>query len=97
MQWPLPFSPIERLEDKPKFELELSRELKSGHPLFGVPVVAIGWRADSDDVLFEILNNNGAVAEVHLTWAGERERPPWPGTVMFNSFEEWAESVRKDS
>jgi hypothetical protein len=50
VEWPYPFSPIEHPEDKPAFEAELRRELKPGHPLFGLPVAAIGRRYDQDDV-----------------------------------------------
>jgi len=92
-----PFSSIEYAEDKTAFEAELLRESKPGHALFGIPVAAIGRRYDQDDVLFELLDGSGRVAEVHLTWTGERERPPWPGTTLFASFEDWAESVRDES
>ncbi len=96
MEWPSPFFPIEHAEDKPAFEAELRRELKSAHPLFGAPVAAIGRRYDQDDVLFALLDGSGRVAEVHLTWAGEKEQPPWPGTAVFESFAEWVEAVRDE-
>jgi hypothetical protein len=96
VHWPYPFSPVAHPEDKLALEAELRRELKAGHPLFGLPVAAIGRRYDQDDVLFEILDGSGRVAEVHLTWAGEREKPPWPGTVLFDSFAEWVETVREE-
>jgi hypothetical protein len=94
VEWPFPFAPIEHPEDRLAFEAELRRELKSGHPLYGVPVTAIGY--DQDDVLFELLDGSGRVAEVHLTWAGEKEKPPWPGTALFDSFAEWVESVKEE-
>ena len=93
MEWPYPFSPIEHSEDKPAFEAELRRELKPGHPLFGLSLAAIGRRYDQDDVLFELLDGSGRVAEVHLTWAGDKEKPPWPGTAVFDNFAAWAEAV----
>jgi hypothetical protein len=46
--------------------------------------------------LFQFLDGSGRVAEVHLTWAGERERLPWPGTRLFDSFAEWVKSVRQE-
>jgi hypothetical protein len=94
--WPHPFSPIAYADDKPAFEAELRREVKPGHPLFGLPVAAVGRRYDQDDVLFELLDGSGRVAQVHLTWAGERERPPWPGTALFDSFAAWVESVNEE-
>jgi hypothetical protein len=35
------------------------------------------------------------LAAVPLTWAAEREKPPWPGTSLFDSFGEWERSVRE--
>ena len=93
MEWPHPFSRIEHPEERLAFEAELRRELKPGNPLFGLPVAATGRRYDQDDVLFQLLDGTGRVAEVHLTWAGERERPPWPGTALFDSFAGWVELV----
>jgi predicted trehalose synthase len=96
VEWPYPFSAIEHADDKSAFEAELRREVKPGHPLFELPVAAIGRRYDQDDVLFEVNDGSGRVAEVHLTWAGEREQPPWPGTALFASFAEWVKSVKEE-
>ncbi len=96
MGWPYPWSPIEFPDDKPVFEAELLRELKAGHPLFGVPVSVIGRRYDQDDVLFALQDGSERIAEVHLTWAGEREKPPWPSASLFESFAAWVESVREE-
>jgi hypothetical protein len=96
VEWPYPFSPIEHPEDKPAFEAELRRELKPGHPLFGLPVAALARRYDQDDVLFELLDGSDRIAEVHLTWAGEKEKPPWPRTALFDNFAAWAEGVKNE-
>ncbi len=96
MEWPYPFAAIEYADDKPAFETELRREVKPGHPLFGLPVAAMGRRYDQDDVLFEVKDGSGRVAEVHLTWAGERETPPWPGTALFGSIAEWVKAVQDE-
>jgi hypothetical protein len=96
VEWPYPFSSIEQSEDKRALEAELRRELKPGHPLFGLPVAAIGRRHDQDDVVFDLLDGSHGVAEVHLTWAGEKEKLPWPGTALFSSFNDWVESVKED-
>ena len=93
MQWPFPFSAIEHDDDKRVFEIELRRELEIGHPLFSIPVTAIGRRHDQDDVLFQLNNGTGRVAEVHLTWSGKKENPPWPNTLVFETFAGWARSV----
>ena len=94
MKWPYPFSATERIETKAAFEQELRRELKPGHPLFGLPVAAIAY--DQDDVLFMAIEGSGRFAQVHLTWAGEKEKPPWPGTTLFDSFDEWVQSVKDE-
>src|SRR5437868_14416611 len=96
MNYPHPFSPSEPPADSPAFLVELLLELKPGHPLFGLPVAPVARRYDQDDVLFEVLDGSGRVAEVHLTWAGGRERPPWPSTSLFDSFAAWAAAVRAD-
>lgn len=95
VEWPFPWSPIE-FDDKLNFEAELLRELKPEHPLFGVPVSALGRRYDHDDVLFGLQDGSGRIAEVHLSWAGERENPPWPDTSLFESFAAWVEVVREE-
>jgi hypothetical protein len=76
MEFPPPYYPIEYPEDGPVFEAELRLELKPGHPLYGLPLSTIGRRYDQDDVLFQVLDGSGRVAEVHLTWAGDCEKPP---------------------
>src|SRR5262249_10219682 len=92
-----PFGPIEHEQDELGLEAELRRELKPGHPLFDLPVKALGRRFDQDDVLFEIQDRSDRVAQVHLTWAGDRQKPPWPGHAILNSFDEWVEWVKEES
>ncbi len=74
------------------FERVLDRELAPGHVLYGVPVAAVGKRDGTDDVLFQLLDGSGRVAVVHLTWThSPPERPPWPATEVYASFEEFTE------
>jgi len=77
---------------------ELRRELSVGHPLYGLPVRATGRRQDSDDVLYAIEDGSGRFAVVHLTWwQSLPERPPWPWTVIYDSFDAWlAEGMQSD-
>jgi hypothetical protein len=65
------------------YERELRAELGSDHPLFGVPVAAVGKHDGSDDVLFRLVDASGRVALVHLTWGRHPEPQPWP---FFESF-----------
>jgi hypothetical protein len=67
---------------------ELARELTAGHPLYGLSAAAVARRIAQDDVLFELLDGSGRVAEVHLTWAAN-ERPPWPHATVFESRDAW--------
>ena len=73
------------------FQRELRLELSTSHELYGIPVKLIGRHGGSDDALFELLDGSGRVAVVHLTWAKSRERPPWPGAIIYESLEAWAE------
>jgi hypothetical protein len=50
-----------------KLEDEYASEIAKGHPLYGVPVRAIGRRTDRDDVLFQLLRHLCDDAVVHLT------------------------------
>ena len=67
-----------------RFEDEYATEIGKGHPLYGVPVRAIGQRIDRDDVLFELLRHLCDYAVVHLTWSGREEADPrWPSFELF--------------
>jgi hypothetical protein len=75
---------------------ELRREVAPGHPLYGIPVEAIGTRGDNDDVLFRLTDGSGRVAVVHLTWTqSPSERPPWPATQLYPSLEAWVEQCMR--
>ncbi len=80
------------------FEEELARELRPGHPLYGVKAVSVARRTDNDDVLFALFGHSSRFAVVHLTWSSRPEpSPEWPATVFFASLEEWIEQgMRKD-
>jgi hypothetical protein len=80
------------------FERVLDRELAPGHVLHGLPVAAVGKRDGTDDVLFRLLDGSERVAVVHLTWTqSPPERPPWPATEVYTSFEEFtARRMRPD-
>jgi hypothetical protein len=76
-------------------EEELRRELAADHPLTGVPVVVIGQNSRNDDILLELKDGSRRVAEVHLTWAGKKELPPWPFAALFESAADWVERGMK--
>jgi hypothetical protein len=70
---------------------ELQLELASAHPLHGRKLTVIAHSRAADDVLFRI--DDGGVADVHLTWSGHVEQPPWPGHQVYASIEEWVQQV----
>lgn len=86
IDWPDGWTPLP--EGAPNLEKELRREVSPGHPLFGRPASAVA--RNQDDVLYRI---DGGVAEVHLTWSGTREPPPWPSTALYATLEEWRRSL----
>jgi hypothetical protein len=59
--------------------------------LFGKAVQAILVSTASDDVLFDVLDEDGKVAEVHLTWSRHPEVFPWPATIVFDSLDDWVQ------
>src|SRR4051812_8678759 len=100
MHWLHPWHAVEDLGPRfaATFEQVLAREVAPGHPLYGIPVQAIGKRDASDDVLFRLLDGSGRVAQVHLTWTrSPPESPPWPSSAVFAELAAWAEqSMRPD-
>ena len=96
MTWPPHWEPVENSVVRAAIESELQKELKFGHPLYGVPVTAIRRRFDRDDYLFQVVDGSDRVAEVHLTFAGEREKPPCPWTVLHNNLSLWADAARAE-
>lgn len=71
-------------------EQELRSELAAGHSLYGLPVRTLARRQDNDDVLFQIEDGTGRVAEVHLAWAAKPDRMPFPLSGIYESLEVWA-------
>jgi len=72
MELPPPWTKVSEI-DALKYEDEYAVEIEKGHPLYGVPVRAIGWRNDTGEVLFSLLRHLCDYATVKLTWSGEPE------------------------
>ena len=92
MEWLEPWSSTNDLDDSlsDSFVRELQLEVARGHAMFGLPTRLVG-RGQGDDALFEFLDGSGRVAVVHLTWTKTKEAPPWPGTTVYSSMQEWAQ------
>jgi hypothetical protein len=87
LEWLPPWEPTDA-----DLGVELGREVGPGHPLFERPAVAVARRVDCDDVLFWLPAGPAALAVVHLTWRGKRERSPqWPAARLYASVAEWLE------
>lgn len=91
MEWLEPWESSKNLppESCDRIAQQLAFEVPSGHLMFGLPVQLIA-RGKGDDVLFEILDGTGRIADVHLTWSKSKERLPWPITTIYPSLAEWA-------
>jgi hypothetical protein len=74
---------------------ELRRELSSGHVLTGLSVTALARRRDRDDVLFEIGDGSGRLAQVHLSYQKESDSR-WPLTTVFSTEAAWESSMAAD-
>lgn len=71
-------------------EQELQKEIRRGHPLYGLTLHAIAQPKDCDDVLFTVEAGDFPYAVVHLTWTGQPERDPnCPHTQLYSSWEQW--------
>jgi len=89
--WPTGWSAIDNPEHRRLLAQELASEVGEGHVLKDVAAAPIARADGSDDYLFAL--EDGRVAEVHLTFANRPERPPWPGTTMFDSLEAWRKAI----
>ncbi len=81
-------------EHKAMFVEELLKEVGPGHALYGLDVDVTARRDGSDDYLFHIAD--GRYADVHLTFRGAPEPPPWPATAVYATFEEWKKACADD-
>jgi hypothetical protein len=73
------------------FLRELQLELAPDHPLHGTKLTGIAHSRAGDDVLFQMEDRR--VAQVHLTWSGRPEQPPWPNHDVYDFIQEWARRV----
>ena len=89
--WPDGWFGIDDPEHRRMFATELASEVGRGHVLHGSDPTPIARADGSDDYLFKL--EDGRVAEVHLTFANRPERPPWPGTRVFDNLEAWRKAV----
>ena len=76
-------------------EVELVREVSEGHSLHGRPTTAVGFMQKCpNDFLYEIHDQPGAFAWVHLTWQCEAS-PDFPMTEIYEDWNEFLERAPK--
>jgi hypothetical protein len=73
------------------FLREFKNELAPDHPLYSVELRPLGHSGASDDAIFEA--EDGRIIQVHLTWTGKTEKPPWPQFRAYASIAEWIQAV----
>ncbi|NKF52643.1 hypothetical protein G3R49_18970 [Shewanella sp. WXL01] len=78
---------------KNKLSFEAKTEIDIGHILFGKELSVITKREDCDEIL--ILSGSNKYI-VHLTWSSNKESPPYPNTVKFDSEEELERRLQQD-
>jgi len=83
------------IERKFALERELQTEISVNHVLANCDYSALCASLQCDDALFAIHSKgdlSASYALVHLTWSSQKEQnQKFPGTTLFNSFEEFRE------
>ena len=88
--WPTPWREVTDPEEALRLVAELRREVPEGHAMHGRAAYAFARREDCDDVLYAF--EDGAVAQVHLTWSGETN--PWfPQVQIFKNADVWRDQL----
>ncbi len=102
-RWPGGWKAIENSLEAADFVEALRRLLAPGHPLFGLPLRAIGREWNGILALFAFDDGSGRVAVVHLLWKGEPMEPPlYPYSKIYDSQQEawiketeWYQELKK--
>ncbi len=90
-----PWKPIPNSEKARRFDIELSKEVSSGHILYGINSHAVAYRADNDDILFAVDVESHQYAVVHLTWSGQEEATGFPYTTLYTDLNDWENNCMK--
>ncbi|TWT93403.1 hypothetical protein Pla108_38970 [Botrimarina colliarenosi] len=95
IEWLEPWWPVDEWSDEQRncFAKQLHREVGPDHPLYEVPVQIVARHGGSDTTLFELLDDSGRYAVVHLTWRPSQEKMPWPETEIHESLAAFARTA----
>jgi hypothetical protein len=91
IEWPYPWTPVQRARDAAYLINCLRHEAPIGHPLF--PCNVREWAENLGDVLFKVLDGTSRVAQVALSDGREHAKLPEPRTTFFDSLEGWIAAV----
>lgn len=75
-------------------ELELEKEIKNGHILFGLLSKVLAKREDCDVVMVQ---NERGYFIVHLTWSGKAEKENFPLTEHFETLDSLKVKLAQDT
>ena len=96
IDWKEPWS--ELWQPSNSFEIELTKELRDGHVLYGTETHCIGRREDRDDFLFEVSGERLKYAVVHLTYSGGKESDTkLPITIVYENIDEFIHRMNEDN
>jgi hypothetical protein len=89
--------PWYEIEDNKKqiLEDELVKELNPNHVLYGKIFSIICRRYDCDDFAYQINDNTGRYAIVHLTWK-HPDVEQWPSTEIYKNIEDLYKKIESD-
>ena len=77
------------------FEAQLRLEICPDDLIFGIPAKIIG-RGNGDDAVFQLLDESGRVAFVHLKWSKARETGQFrTRSSVYKSFGDFSEKVMR--
>jgi len=98
MTWLVPWRPIAEGRADDSTAKELYSELCQRHVLFGLKARPVAHRQGCDDFLFELLDESGRFALVHLTYAQHPETDPqWPETVIYKDWSQFVQAMKADA
>ena len=96
--WLAPWHPIVGGQPDDSTAKELYSELCDRHMLYGLMARPIAHRQDCDTFLFELLDETGRYAVVHLTYAQHPEiNSNWPETSIVNSWTDFLKLMQEDA
>ena len=84
-------------DDATSFEMQFAAECGPGHVLHGRQVRAVALRVGHDDVLFSLDYAGDPWARTHLTWADTPQRPPFPATETWSTWQEMIDGLSRES